>query len=138
MAQKNQKTILLAEDDPFITDIYSSQLRKEGYRVEVAQDGQIALDKVREKYPDLLLLDIKLPKIDGCRLLKILRDDPKTQNVKVVVISNLNKSEFPEDISGLGVIKFLLKVESSPEDVVNAANEAINMKVQSSNVKDQS
>lgn len=125
MAQNNQKTILLAEDDPFIIDIYSSQLRKEGYRVEIAQDGQIALDKVREKYPDLLLLDIKLPKIDGCRLLKMLRDDPKTQNVKVVVISNLNKAEFPEDISNLGVIKFLLKVESSPEDVVNAANEAI-------------
>lgn len=119
------KTILLAEDDPFILDIYSSRLRKEGYKVDIAKDGQAALEKVKNNYPDLLLLDIRLPKINGCQLLKMLREDPKTKNVKVVVISNLNKSEFPEDISNLGVIKFLLKVESSPEEVANAVNEAL-------------
>lgn len=119
------KTILLAEDDPFILDIYSSQLKKEGYNVDIAKDGQEALDKIKAALPDLLLLDIKMPKIDGCQLLKMLRDDPKTKGVKVIVISNLNKSEFPEDISDFGVLKFLLKVESSPEEIVNAVKEAV-------------
>ena len=119
------KNILLAEDDPFIVDIYSSQLKKEGYAVEIAKDGQEALDKIKAALPDLLLLDIKMPKIDGCQLLKMLRDDPKTKSVKVIVISNLNKSEFPEDISDLGVLKFLLKVESSPEEILHAVREVV-------------
>ncbi len=120
------KTILLTEDDPFIVDIYTIQLRQEGYKVDIAKDGQIALEKIKNNCPDLLVLDINLPKINGCQLLKIIRDDPKTKNLKVIVFSNLNQEDFPDDISNLGVIKYFLKIESNPEDITNYIKEILN------------
>src|SRR3989344_4901690 len=86
------KTILLAEDDPFIMDIYSSQLRREGFKVDIAKDGESALEKIKNSYPDLLVLDINLPKMNGCEILKILKNDPKTKNLKIIVLSNYDKS----------------------------------------------
>jgi len=120
------KTILLAEDDPFITDIYLSRLKQRGYKVDIARDGQMALEKIKNNYPDLLILDINLPKINGCQLLKIVRQDLKTKNLKVIVISNFRQEDYPENISGLGVIKYFLKMETVPEDIVNSVEEILN------------
>lgn len=119
------KSILLAEDDPFTMDVYASQFRKEGYRVDIAKDGQMALEKIKNNYPDLLVLDIKLPKIDGCQLLKAVRQDPRTKNLKVIIISNLEEKDFPEDVSGLGVIKCFLKIGSTPEEILNTVKEIL-------------
>ncbi len=119
------KTILLAEDDPFITDIYSIKLRQEGYKVDIAKDGQMALEKIKNNYPDLLMLDINLPKIDGFGVLKIIRGDPKTKNLKVIVTSNLAQKDFPEDISHFGVIKCFLKIETTPEEIAETIKEVL-------------
>lgn len=123
------KTILLAEDDPFIMDIYSSQFRKEGYKVDIARDGQMALEKIRNNYPDLLILDINLPKIDGCEILKTLKNDPKTKNLKVIVLSNYDEKTIGEkydfDISSFGVAKYFLKVTSIPEEITSVVKEIL-------------
>ena len=119
------KTILLAEDDPFIIDIYTNQFGREGYRVDIARDGQMALEKIRNNQPDLLVLDINLPKIDGCEILKIIRENLKTRNLKVIVISNLAPKDYPDDISDFGVIKYFLKVELTPEEMINTVNEIL-------------
>ncbi len=126
------KTILLAEDDPFILDIYSSQFRKEGFKVDIAKDGQMALEKIKNNYPDLLVLDLNLnvnlpgPK-DGLDILKTIRQDLKTKNLKVIVISNYNEKDYPElsELSNLGVIKYFLKIESTPEEIINIIKEIL-------------
>ncbi|KKP42233.1 MAG: Response regulator receiver [Parcubacteria group bacterium GW2011_GWA1_33_6] len=119
------KTILLVEDDPFILDIYANQFRKEGYRVDVAKDGQMALEKIKNSNPDLLVLDINLPKIDGWQLLKMVRDNIRTKDLKVVIISNNNPSDFADNISHLKVMKYFVKIESTPEEVVSAIKEIL-------------
>ncbi len=119
------KTILLVEDDHFIIDIYAGQLRREGYNVLVAKDGQMAIDKLKEVYPDLVVLDINIPKINGWEFLKIIRNDSKTKNLKVVVVSNINPKDYPENFSEFKVIRYFLKVETSVEEMAQAVKEII-------------
>ena len=119
------KTILLAEDDPFIVDIYSTALRQEGYKVDVALDGETAFKKIKNTLPDLLILDMKLPKIDGIELLKMIRQDPQTKNLKVIVVSNFNPRDLFPDTFKLNVIKCFLKVQTTPEDVVKEIREIL-------------
>src|SRR3989344_5529763 len=114
--------ILLAEDEPYLSDIYSTGFKKDGYQVDIAQDGQMALDKIKNDIPDLLVLDIDLLKINGYEVLKILRSEAKTQNLKVIIISNYNQEDFFEKYNinntDLGVIKYFLKIESTPRSVL--------------------
>lgn len=124
MNQENKK-ILIVEDDPFILNIYANQFRKSGFSVDIAIDGQMALDKIKNNLPDLLVLDINLPKIKGWDVLKIIRENPLTKNLKVIVVSNLDKKDCEAEISNLGVIKYCLKVESSPEEIAEAAKEIL-------------
>jgi len=77
------KKILLVEDDPFLIDIYTQKLKKAGFKVEVAKDGEAALRMVQEKKPDLLLLDIVLPEIEGWEILRKIKEDAKLCDLKV-------------------------------------------------------
>lgn len=119
------KNILLIEDDPFIVDIYATCLKKADFGVDLANSAEAALEKLKHHQPDLLLLDIVLPKMDGWELLKILRNDPATQNLKVVVISNLNQQDSVENIAKLGVLKYFLKIQSTPEEIVTSVKEIL-------------
>jgi len=126
------KTILLVEDDPNISEIYSTQFRNEGYRVIVANSVQMALEKIKNNYPDLLILDLNLNKSlpgpkDGLSILKTIRQNPKTKDLKVIVASNYSEKEYPElsELSQLGVIKFFLKIETLPEEITNSIKEIL-------------
>ena len=119
------KTILLVEDDPFISDIYSSRLREEDFTVDIAKDGQMALEKIKDNYYDLVVLDILLPKMDGWQVLKALRSEEKTKNLKVVVISNLDQQDYAQEIADFGVIKYFLKIKTTPEEITNTVKEIL-------------
>jgi DNA-binding response OmpR family regulator len=119
------KTILLAEDDSFIRDIYGSQLKKAGYKVDIAIDGQMALDKISKGQPDLVVLDLGLPKVDGWEVLRALRTNAATKKLKVIVISNVNPQDYPSNASELGVLKFFLKVESPIDEIVSFIQEIL-------------
>lgn len=119
------KKILLVEDDPFIVDIYASQLKGQGYAVDTAHDGEMALEKIKNNCPDLLLLDLILPKMDGWEVLKNLRQEARTKDLKVIVISNLDQKDNVENISHFGVIKYFLKIQTTPEDISKAVKETI-------------
>ncbi len=111
------KHILLVEDDPFIAEIYTIQLKKEGYMVSIAKDGQMALDKIKQAGPDLLILDINLPKIDGWEVLRILRKDPKTNDLKTIILSNDVPQGYTDEIAMLKIIKYFLKVETTAKEI---------------------
>lgn len=118
------KTILIVEDDPFIADIYAQYFKREEFGVDVAKDGQMALEKIQNGIPDLLVLDINLPKINGWDLLKMIREDARTKDLKVIVVSNLGKEEF-EEHADLNIIKFFLKAESSPNEIIQTIKEIL-------------
>ena len=119
------KRILLAEDDPFILEIYSNYLKREGYAVDIAKDGQMALEKIKSAKPDILLLDIDMPKISGWELLKIIRSDASMKDLKVIIISNLSQDDHPDLPSHFGVIKYFVKIQTTVQEIANAVKEAL-------------
>ena len=126
------KTILLVEDDPNTSEIYSIQFKKEGYKVVIANTVQMALEKIKNDHPDLLVLDLNLNKNipgpkDGLDILKAVRQEPKTKDLKVIVTSNYSEKEYSQlsELPKLGVIKFFLKVETLPEEITNNIKEIL-------------
>lgn len=112
------KFILLIEDDPFLIDIYSRKFKKSGFEIKVAENSQKAFHIMEEKQPDLILLDIVLPQVDGWSILKKIKSDKSLSEVKIVVFSNLGQKEEVEKGLGLGAIKYLIKAQHTPSEVV--------------------
>ena len=119
------KTILLVEDDPFLIDIYTTKLKEKGFSVEVAEDGAECLRKIKETLPDLLLLDIVLPSLNGWEILRKIKSDDKLKNLKVVILSNLGEKEEIEKGIKFGVSKYLVKAHYTPSEVVEEIEKII-------------
>jgi len=112
------KTILLIEDDPFLVEIYSTKLKEAGFLVMVAGEGDEGLKKMKEKTPDLLLLDIVLPSLNGWEILRDIKRNDKLSNLKVVILSNLGEKEEVEKGLRLGAVRYLVKAHYTPSEVV--------------------
>lgn len=116
---ENQQTILLVEDEPLLANLLKQRLEKEGFFVNLSRDGEEALRVLKTLKPDLILLDIILPKVSGFELMEILKTDPQFQKAPIVVISNLGQ---PSDISkgqSLGAIEYFVKAQVSIEELVD-------------------
>lgn len=112
------KKILLIEDDPFLIDIYTTKLKEAGFSVMTAQNGEEGLDRAKEIMPDLILLDIVLPKADGWDFLEKIKANEELKNLRVVVLSNLGQKEEIEKGMRLGATKYLIKAHYTPSEVV--------------------
>jgi two-component system alkaline phosphatase synthesis response regulator PhoP len=110
--------ILLADDDPFLVQIYSTRLGKDGHEVVTCGDGEAALEKTKEWKPELVVLDIMLPKLTGLEVLASLKGDAGTSKIPVVILSNLTSAEEQDKARELGAVAFLTKVEHTPSQVV--------------------
>ena len=119
-AQKepDELRVLLVEDDPSVAQMYKLKLELDGYRVEVAPDGEAALEMARRTAPDIVFLDIRLPKLDGLGVLEALRSDPATEPVPVVILSNFNEAELVERGAKLGALDHLIKSQTTPARLV--------------------
>ncbi|MCD6410733.1 response regulator [bacterium] len=114
MSQK----ILIIEDDKFLRELIAKKLMKEGYDIEEAIDGEEGLKKIGEVNPDLVLLDLILPGIDGFQVLKEAKENHKTENIPVVILSNLGQKDEIEKGLNLGAVDFLIKAHFTPEEIV--------------------
>ena len=117
--------ILLIEDEPFLSSLLKNRLEKEGFEVALARDGDEALSSIKSNKPDLVLLDLMLPKKSGFELMDEIRKDPKTQakDLPIIIISNLGQ---PEDVSRgqeLGAAKYFIKAKTSIDDLVQKVKE---------------
>jgi len=112
------KKILLAEDDPFIVDIYTTKLKQAALEVEVVSEGDEVLEKVRQYKPDLLLLDIVLPTMNGWEILRAIRQSDDLKNLPVVILSNLYQKDEVEKGLKFGALKYLIKAHYTPSEVV--------------------
>ncbi|OHA68823.1 MAG: hypothetical protein A3J68_02335, partial [Candidatus Wildermuthbacteria bacterium RIFCSPHIGHO2_02_FULL_48_16] len=107
-------TILLIEDDPLLIDIYSTKLKESGFEVTVAEDGEKGLKSLEGTMPDLVLLDIVLPKQNGWEVLSKIRQNDRFKDLKVVLLSNLGQKEEIEKGLSLGADRYLIKAHFTP------------------------
>ena len=107
-------TVLFVEDDPSVAQMYRLKLELDGYVVDVAGDGLVAIEKARTMRPDIIFLDIRLPRLDGLGVLEALRADPATARIPVVILSNWNEKELVERGASLGALDHLIKSQTTP------------------------
>ncbi len=112
--------VLLIEDDSLMVKMYNMKFSHDGFDVEVALDGEDGLQKAKTVSPDIIVLDIMLPRMSGTEVLEKLREDPHTKDIPVIVLTNLNATE--EDVArckNLGAKEILMKTEVTPQEVVD-------------------
>ena len=118
--------ILLVEDDINLREIYAARLQAENYGVVTASDGEEALAKAVAEKPDLIMLDVMMPKISGFDVLDILRSTPETKDTKVIMLTALSQDIDKTRGEQLGVNKYLVKSQITLEDVVEAVHSTLN------------
>lgn len=111
--------ILLVEDDDSIRNLYSTKLTKEGYAVDMAENGAVGLKKAQETIPDIILLDVMMPIMNGFEVLKKLREDKKTEEIPVIILSNYGEVDQMTEGFISGATDYLIKAEHTPADVVD-------------------
>lgn len=106
--------VLLVEDDAALAQMYRIKLERDGYTVQVAGDGAEALGLLTAELPDLIFLDVRLPRMDGLTFLERVRADERTRNLPVVIVSNYSEEELVSRGLQLGVLEYLIKSQTTP------------------------
>lgn len=120
--------ILLVDDDPLLTEMYAQKLKKDGYEVLRAANGEEGLQQLKQHKPNLVLLDIMMPKVNGLDVLKTIKADPdqQIQNTPVILLTNLARNM--KDINfglELGAVTYLVKSRVKPDQVVAKVKEVL-------------
>lgn len=122
---KKTKKILIIEDDVPIASALDNKLTFSGYKTIVASDGQVGLEKALTISPDLILLDIIMPKMDGITMLEKLQKNKEGKKIPVIILTNLSDAEMVQKAKDNGVHDFLIKSDWRLEDVVKKIQEKI-------------
>src|SRR5438445_1691571 len=109
--------VLFVEDDPTLAEMYRTKLELDGYVVDIARDGEEALARLSAELPDLVFMDIRLPKIDGIRVLEELRERDQTRHLPVVILSNYSDDDWRVRVRELGALEWLVKTSTTPGQV---------------------
>ncbi len=110
--------ILFIEDDPLIVKIYSTRLKADGHEVFSAENGEEGLNVIDECHPDVVVLDVMMPKMDGFAVLERLRSRDAYKNIPILMYSNLNNEEEISRAKKAGVTEFIVKANLSPTQMV--------------------
>lgn len=116
------KKVVIVEDDEYISKVYEIKFAKEGIAISIARDGEEAIKKITEEVPDLILLDLMIPKKDGFAVLEEIKKKPKLAKIPVIVLSNLGQTSDVERAEKLGANEFLVKVDHPIQDVISKVN----------------
>ena len=119
MADQRYK-ILIVEDEEALSEVLKDRFDNEGFEVLVARDGEAGLKLALSRHPDIVLLDIIMPKLDGLTLLKRLRESDQGKNIRVVVLTNVNDSKEVHEALSLGARDFLVKSDWMISDLVES------------------
>jgi DNA-binding response OmpR family regulator len=119
------KKILFIEDEPALQKAIGRFLEEKGYQFNSALDGEVGLTAARENNPDLILLDLILPKKDGFEVLKELKKDESTKHIPVIVLTNLEGSADIGEIFSYGAAAYLVKANYDLEEVVKKIEETL-------------
>lgn len=117
MAGEAAKKVLLIDDDPFILEMYILKLKEQGFQVESAGSGKEGLAKIKDFKPDMLLLDVVMPALDGFDVLQEIKKNPSA-NMKIILLTNLGQKEDVERGLLLGADDYIIKAHFTPSEVV--------------------
>jgi two-component system alkaline phosphatase synthesis response regulator PhoP len=121
----SEKTILLADNEQFIAVAYKDGLERAGYKVIVAQDGEEALVKLKSSKPDLLLLELLMPKVNGFEVLQAMKDDSSLKDIPVLVLTNLAQESDEAEARSYGIVDFMVKADISLRDLTMRIQEIL-------------
>jgi DNA-binding response OmpR family regulator len=120
------KKVLIIEDDKFLRELLGKKLSGLGYCAILAVDGEEGLEKIKKEKPDIVLLDLILPGINGFEVLEKAKKDSNISNIPVIILSNLGQSEDIEKGLKLGAKDFLVKAHFTPQEIVNKLQVVLN------------
>jgi DNA-binding response OmpR family regulator len=117
--------IAIIEDDPVISQMYRMKFEADGFDVQLANDGKQGVALVAAFTPDLILLDLSMPEMDGAEALAIIRKNESSKNIPVIILTNLGEEESPKEIRSLGIHSYIVKADLTPRQVVQRVKEAL-------------
>ena len=119
------KTILIVEDDKFLRELIVRKLKEENFNITEAIDGEEGIKKIKEEKPDLILLDLILPGIDGFEVFSKMKEDMSLSQIPVIILSNLGQKDDVERGFKLGVVDYLIKAHFTPGEIIEKVKAAL-------------
>lgn len=117
--------VAIVEDDQAIAQMYRIKFETEGYTVETAENGKLGLALAENMKPDVILLDLMMPEMNGDEMLAKLRATTWGKNIKVVILTNMGEQEIPEDVKKQGVAAVILKADMTPRQVADLVKQQL-------------
>lgn len=117
--------VLIVEDDPIMLKIYIKKFQLAGFDVDSAQDGEAGLNKVKTIMPDMVLMDVMLPKLNGIEAMEKAKADPATANVPFLILTNLSTTDDADTAIKKGAIAYIVKSDVTPAQVVVKVKELL-------------
>jgi len=114
-----QKRILIVEDDLQISKVYEIQLQREGFSTVLARNGEEAVELFSAQKPDLIILDLMIPKRDGFSVLKEIRENSKNSTLPILIISNLGQNDDKKRAMDLGATEYLIKIDHPIQEIID-------------------
>lgn len=120
--------ILIIEDEAAIRNMYAMKLKLSKFEVHEAADGVEGLQMIKDKRPDLVLLDLRMPRMSGDEMLRELRNEDWGRDVPVIILTNISRDEAPRTLWHLGVSDFIVKANSTPQKIVDCVKKVLALK----------
>lgn len=125
MPKQQSVHILLVEDDVFLASIYQKKFEMEGFKITVVDNGEKVLAEAKKKTPDIVLLDILLPKRDGFSVLGQLKEDSATKSIPVILLTNLGQKDDVDKGLAAGATDYLIKAHFKPSEIVDKVKKVL-------------
>jgi DNA-binding response OmpR family regulator len=126
----DKRTILIAEDDALLQKMYRMKFIVEGYNVQTAGDGRAALEKLKDFPPDVVLLDILMPRLDGMQVLSQMKHDEILKGIPVIMLTNQSSIDKVQEAVSIGADGYLIKSQKTPNEVVHFVNDVMTRRLQ--------
>ena len=119
--------IAIIEDDQVISQMYRMKFEADGFDVQLANNGKHGVELVESFLPDIILLDLQMPEMNGVEALEIIRANDWGKNIPVMILTNLGEEEAPKELRGLGIHSYIVKANLTPRQVAQRVREALNL-----------
>lgn len=117
--------IAIIEDDQVISQMYRMKFEADGFEVQLADDGKRGVQMVHSFAPDIILLDLQMPNMNGAEALEKIRAEPWGKQIPVIILTNLGEEEAPKSLRALGIHSYIVKADLTPKQVVARVKEAL-------------
>ena len=119
--------IAIIEDDPVISQMYRMKFEVDGFDVQLANNGKTGITLVESFAPDIILLDLQMPEMNGDEALGVIRKNDWGKNIPVIILTNVGEEESPKQLKALGIHSYIVKANLTPRQVVQHVKEALNI-----------